>query len=156
MKQREQNENFQNEVDPAFVSKADLSGISSMTNNVQAFRMQVPKTPDRGSATPGGDGRKLSNPSGFSSSKELSDNEPLGLSQLIDPASQKQSDSDELHDLPKDGFRGNLDMSAMSTSQYGMLDKSALNNVSSNSGIFTKRSNPYMMKFKNEESAIME
>lgn len=29
-----------------------MSGISTLTANVQAFRMNMPKTPDRGSATP--------------------------------------------------------------------------------------------------------
>jgi hypothetical protein len=58
-----------------------------------------------------------------------------------------------MHELPTTGFKGNLDMSAMSTSQYGIIDKYA-NNVSSNSGIYTKRSNPYLMKFKNEESLV--
>ena len=29
-----------------------MSGISTLTANVQAFRMNMPKTPDRGGATP--------------------------------------------------------------------------------------------------------
>ena len=43
-----------------------MSGISTLTANVQAFRMNMPKTPDRGGATPMSTTQKTSDEDGIS------------------------------------------------------------------------------------------